>query len=225
MSTNEAYTANEIMDILTELGVEVSYTSAEDDEFNIATIDCEIDPINFFCFLVVNGPFFEGIKLHSFGFRADNPIQFVNDFNKEMRIARASLKFDEDGLIEPDENGEASMHAQADLHFAGGVTKDHVRFMFEMWIEDLIDFHEITIDEESDEEEPVKIRGLSVVANATLQVQITACLSDGRSMTSREISRLLDTDRHIINSILYKERNRFVNDGGQPPSWSLRAKS
>jgi hypothetical protein len=223
MATHETYTANEIMDILTELNVDVSYTPAEDDEFNVATINCELGEIDFFCFLVVNSPFFEGLRLHSFRLGGDNPIRFVNEFNEEMRTARASVKFDNEGLIEVDEDGDAFMHAQADIHFAGGVTKEHVQFMFEMWIEDLVDFHEITFDDE--EEEPTHVPELGILGDTTLLVRITACLGGGRSMTAREMARLLENDRHIINSILYKERKRFVNDGAQPPRWSLRAKS
>jgi hypothetical protein len=36
------------------------------------------------------------------------------------------------------------------------------------------------------------------------------------------MGRILEADRRVINSILYKERDRFENDGAQPPRWSLK---
>lgn len=219
MLTNETYTAIEIMDILQELDVEVSFESSEENEFNLANIDCALGPLDFSCLLVINEPFFEGIKLYSHRFNVDNPFRFANEFNDAFRTARASVELDSDGLIVIDEDGDTTVRANADIYFAGGVTKEHVRFMFEMWIEDLVDFHEISFEDV--EEEVREIPALQTLENATLQDQIFACLTGGYSMTAREIAQILDKDRHIVNSVLYKERKRFKNDGSQPPRWSL----
>jgi len=112
--------------------------------------------------------------------------------------------------------------ALSEVYFAGGVSKDHVKFSIQMWLEDMIDFHELVFEDENEEDELPLVPELQNLPPATLLVQITACLSGERSMTSREMGRILEADRRVINSILYKERDRFENDGAQPPRWSLK---
>lgn len=213
------------MEILSDIGVDVSLEPAEENDPQIASISCEIGAIVFWCYLLMQEPFFESIKLYSARFDADNPLIFANEFNNGIRTARATVVIDEDGLIKIDGDGDSSMMAQADVHFAGGVTKEHMKFVLEMWIEDLFDFHEIASDEDEDEDELQEVPELEDLVDVTVLVQITACLSGERLMTSREIARLLEVDRQLVNSVLYKERDRFENDGEQPPRWSLKAQS
>jgi hypothetical protein len=221
MSVLETFTGDEILKILSEIEVDTEYESASDNEANIATVTCEIGDVSFYMFLIHNEPFFEGFRLFSFRYTDDQPFQYASAFNETRRIGRVMVDIDDDGLIAIDEDGDATLKLIADISFAGGVTKDHVRFMLQMWIEDLIDFNEEFFDNE-DEEEIIDVPELQNLPAVTLQVQITACLSGGRSMTAREMSRVLEVDRHDINSILYKERNRFEHDGEQPPRWSLK---
>jgi len=223
MSINETFTANEIMEILTDIGVEVTYESAVDNGLNFATIDCAIGPVEFWCHLMVNEPFFESFQMCSLKLDTDNPFAFVNKYNDEpLRVSRASVRMDEDGLAELDETSQTRVMALSEVYFAGGVSKDHVKFSIQMWLEDMIDFHELVFEDENEEDELPLVPELQNLPPATLLVQITACLSGERSMTSREMGRILEADRRVINSILYKERDRFENDGAQPPRWSLK---
>jgi hypothetical protein len=221
MSTNEAFTSGEIMDVLTDIGVEVTFESADENEARVATIDCGFGPFEFWCFLIIREPFFEGLRLQAERFNVQDPVRFATDFNNEIRVARAVVVLDSDGLVMTDEDGAATVNVQADLYFAGGITKEHMKFIIEMWIEDLVDFYEIVL-EEDDDNDSKNLSELREFATASLLDQIVACLSGAQSMTSREIAKLLDNDRHVINSILYKERDRFVHDAAQPPRWSLK---
>ncbi len=207
--------------ILSDIEVETEYEAASDNEDNIATIECHVGEVSFYMFLIHNEPFFEGFRLFSFRYINEHPFQYASAFNEARRIGRVTVDIDDDGLIAIDDDGDATLKLIADVSFAGGVTKEHVRFMLQMWIEDLLDFNEAYIDDDG-EEEIIEIPELQNLPAVTLQVQITACLSGGRSMTAREMSRVLEVDRHDINSILYKERNRFEHDGEQPPRWSLK---
>ena len=223
MSMNETFTANEIMEILTEIGVEVTYESAEDNGLSFATIDCEFGPVDFWCHLMMNEPFFESFQMCSLKLHTENPFAFVNKYNDEpLRVSRASVRMDEDGLVELDETSELRVMAFSEVYFAGGVSKDHVKFSIQMWLEDMNDFHELVFEDDNEEDELPIVPELENLPPAPLLVQITACLNGERSMTSREMGRILEADRHVINSILYKERDRFENDGAQPPRWSLK---
>ena len=142
--------------------------------------------------------------------------------DEPLRVSRASVRMDEDGLVELDETSELRVMAFSEVYFAGGVSKDHVKFSIQMWLEDMNDFHELVFEDDNEEDELPIVPELENLPPAPLLVQITACLNGERSMTSREMGRILEADRHVINSILYKERDRFENDGAQPPRWSLK---
>lgn len=220
MSSYESFTVDEILKMLAEIEVDAALESPSENESDIPTIVCEIGELAFYLFLVHNEPFFEGFRLFSFRYLDDHPFEYASVFNETRRLARAAVDIDDDGRILVDEDGDATIKLLADISFAGGVTREHVQFILQMWIEDLIDLHELSWnDDESEVPDVPELRNLPAV---TLQVQITACLSGGRSMTAREMSRLLEADRHDINSILYKERDRFEHNGEQPPRWSLK---
>jgi len=221
MSINETFTANEIMDILIDIGVEVSFESAELSENSIATITCEIGEVSFWCTLLLREPFFEACALNAFTYKSDNPFVFANQFSEGLRIARAVVDLDDDGLVEVDEDGEVLIVAKAELRFNGGITRDHLRFLMEMWIEDLFDFYELEIDIE-DDEASTGVEENTETSPVPLLDQVTACLSDGVKYSAREISRLLGVDRQMVNPILYRHREIFERDNQQPPHWSLR---
>jgi len=225
VQTFETFTQEELTSILNELDVDTNYVSSVDRESGVATIECELGPISFLCWLVGNEPFFEGMMLYSPRYVSESPFTFLNKHNEERRLGRAAVHTDADDLIEIDEDGDSCIYAQSDFYFAGGITKEHLSFKLSLWIEDLIDFHEIvfTDDEETEDSEEVPVPELSNIPTPTLLAQIEACLSSGRSMTAKEIGRLLGKDRHELNPILYKATDKFEKTKDQPPRWSLKS--
>lgn len=221
MSIIETFTANEIMDILLDIGVEVSFESAEQNESSVATIKCEFGELSFWCRLWLREPFFESCGLFAGRFKSENPFVFANQFSEGRRIARAVVDLDDDGLVEVDEDGDVLILARAELRFNGGITRDHLRFLMEMWIEDLFDFYELELDIGDDEASTV-VEGKTEISPVSLLDQILACLSDGRTFSAREIGRLLGVDRQMVNPILYRHREAFERDNQQPPYWSLQ---
>jgi hypothetical protein len=224
VQTFETFTQEELTSILNDLDVDTNYVSVVDRESGMATIECELDPISFSCFLIGNEPFFEGMILYSPRYVTDSPVTFINKHNEELRLGRAAVRTDDDDLIEIDEDGDICIYAQSDFYFAGGITKEHLRFKLGLWIEDLIDFHEIVLtdDEETEDSEEVPVPELSNTPTPTLLDQIEACLSGGRSMTAKEIGQLLEKDRHELNPVLYKATDKFEKTKDQPPRWSLK---
>ena len=224
MTTFETFTQEELTSLLNELDVETNYVSAIDEETGLDTIQCEIGPIYFLCYLVGYEPFYEAMTLLSSRFVTESPVEFLNKHNDERRLGRAVVTLDDDGLITIDEDGEIHIFAQSDFYFAGGITKEHLKFKLSLWIEDLIDFHEIVLSDEAEteESEEIPVIELSNVPTPTLLAQIEACLSGGRSMTAKEIGRLLEKDRHELNPILYKATDKFEKTKDQPPRWSLK---
>jgi hypothetical protein len=223
--TFETFTQEELTSILNDLDVDTNYISATDNESGVATIECELGPISFACILVGNEPFFEAMGLYSPRYVTDSPFTFLNKHNEERRLARAAVHTDDDDLIEIDEDGDICIYAQSDFYFVGGITKKHLSFNLSIWLEDLIDFHELVLDDddETDNAEQVQVPELNNVPTPTLLAQIEACLSNGRSMTAKEIGRLLEKDRHELNPVLYKATDKFETTKDQPPRWSLKS--
>jgi len=225
VQTFETFTQEELTSILNDLDVDTNYISPTDNESGVATIECELGPISFACFLAGNEPFFEAMGLYSSRYVTESPYTFLNKHNEERRLARAAVHTDNDDLIEVDEDGDVLIYAQSDFYFVGGITKKHLSFKLSIWLEDLIDFHELVLDDddETDNAEQVQVPELSNFPAPTLLAQIEVCLSNGRSMTAKEIGRLLGKDRHELNPVLYKATDKFEKTKDQPPRWSLRS--
>jgi len=220
MTSKEVFTTQEIIEILEEIGLNGEYKSAAEGGTELGIISCESALVPFWIILLFNEPFCEGFKLFSVRHDVYKPFVFANDFNDSTHVARVSVDESDEALTRLSEENFGTIYALSDIRFAGGVTREHLKFLLQMWNEDLADFAEIFRGD--NKAEFISIPELANLPQTTLQVQITACLGDGRTMTSREIGQVLDIDRQVINSILYKEKNRFIHDANQPPRWTLK---
>lgn len=224
MSSSETYTADEIMEIFQELDVDVFYRSQTENEFGVATIDCEIGPINFSCSLFLDEPFFEHLALMAFRFDIENCLFFANRYNENLRISHAVVDLDEAGDVILDDDEESTVHAHFNLSFAGGVTREHLKYLFEMWIEEMIDFYEIEFEEDSVEViegEKVDVPQSPEFLELPLVERIAVYLTLNSNRTAREMGKILGFDRQEINRVLYRNRDRFVKNKLQPPQWNL----
>ena len=222
MQSLENFTIDELVIILNGLDIDSILGPESKDESDL-NLRCCIGPLSFGMYMNGDAPFFDGFNLIASRFVRESPFLFLNKYNGGNRVSRASVGIDDDGLIKLDDDDEMCIYAIKNVFFAGGVTKEHLIFQLCMWLEDLIDFNEIVLDEEEYEEHDATIiPELNDLPGTTLLSQILACLSCGRSMTSREIGKLLEIDRHAINPILYKETKRFSYNQDQPPLWSLK---
>lgn len=225
MSSSETYTADEIMEIFQELDVDVFYRPQAENEFGVATIDCEIGPINFGCSLFLDEPFFEHLALMAFRFNIEDCLIFANKYNENLRISHVVVDLDDAGNVIFDEDEESTVHAHFNLSFAGGVTREHLKYLFEMWIEEMIDFYEIEFEEDSVEVvegEKVDVPQGPEFLELPLVERISVYLSLNSDKTARTISKVLDLDRQEINRVLYKHRDRFQKTRSHPPHWNLK---
>lgn len=224
MNTRETFTAEEISELLRKLDVDVYIGPNFDDESEFITIDCEIGPIEFFCTLFPRGPFFDQLTLRAFRRDIENCLVFANNYNSGFRISHAVVEADGDGVPIVDEENETSVHAEYFIHFVGGVTADHITYLFELWIEELIDFYELKFEDEdesnSELEVEVDVPRSPEFLELPLVERIVVYLSLNSDCTARKMSKVLGFDRHEINQILYKHRDRFSRTKSQPPRWS-----
>jgi hypothetical protein len=224
MTTRESFTVDEILELLRELEVDFFLSPYFDDGVGSATINCEIGPIQFFCNLHLQSPFFDRLSLRSFRYDVEDCFVFANKFNSNFPISHVAVKSDDHGVAIVDDDQETSVYAECFIHFVGGVTAEHVRYLLELWIEELVDFYEIDLEtDDSVEEIDVEIPQSPEFLEMPLAERISAYLSLNPSRTAREMGKVLGFDRHEINSVLYKHRDRYVKSGEQPPRWSVSA--
>jgi len=227
MQPQETFTTDEILKILDDIGV-----SAEKDESNLDDLggayedfECEFGPIQFRCCLGADGPFHSVMRLFAYNYTSDNPYEVVNKFNRDSFQARAVVHLNDDGTLEQDDDGDFGTIARLVVPFQGTVSPEHVKFLLNMWIEDLVTYFEIEFEEEEtddDESDDVPATAIPTKATGTLVDRIALVLGKTSNRTARQLTRELSASKNDINSALYGSKELFKNDGAQPPKWSLR---
>jgi hypothetical protein len=228
VETFETFTADEIIEFLAEVCDEIVYETEDHEIFVTHSLTCTVGEIQFSCFLNHDEPFFEQVSLLALRSGVDEPYKFCNKFNQGGGVSRAFVyELDpEDELDDPTFHNGQNVMARLFINFGSGLTSDYVTFMFCMWLEDLNDFFELDNDEQNENSESVVMVDIPQspeFMELPLTERIAVYLSLNTNRTAKEISKVLKFDRHEINSVLYRNRDRFVKSGEQPPRWSVSA--
>ncbi len=219
------FTIDEIREILEDVVVSVERDDFDADDGGTGeSFNCECGPVEFMCVLHSDGPFHSWIILLALNWVSDNPYEFVNNFNTEAYLARAVAKVNDDGTLETDEDGAFLVKADYSIDFAGTVTPDHLKFLLNMWIQDLFSFFQIEPDEdETDEDEIDDVPTIAAPSQSAVSLvdRLSQVLRKTANRTARQLARELSVTKNDINSALYRSKELFKNDGDQPPKWSL----
>ena len=213
------------MELFKDLDCNVFFCSQSDSEVGVASIQCELGPIEFTCGLLLDEPFFEELSLFAFRFDVENCLKFASEFTRSKRFSHAVVHLDSEGIPEIDADGDITVEAAMCVPFAGGVTRNHVRNLLELWIEELIDFFEIELDLDedlADSELDLELPQSPEFLELPLVERIAIYLTLNSHRTAREMGKVLGFDRQEINRVLYKHRDRFVKNKSQPPQWNLK---
>jgi hypothetical protein len=230
MSTFETFTEKEILEVFAEICDEISYEIEDHDVFVSHRLTCTVGEIQFSCFLNHDEPLFEQLSLLAPRTVPGDPYKFCNNFNLRGGVTRAFVnEYDpDDEYDDPSFYDGPNVKARLFINFGTGVTLDYIMFMLFMWLEDLNDFFELeeqekSISPDSEFEVEVEVPQSPEFLELSLVERIAVYLSLNSDRTAREMSKVLGFDRHEINSILYKHRDRFVKSGEQPPRWSIKS--
>jgi hypothetical protein len=228
MESFEGFTQQEIVEIFEEICdvIEIEVEDYDEDGLGGVSLDCESLGINFRCHLNGSGPFFDQLSLLSLRTVEGNPLYFCNRFNSGGGVARTYLPTpldDEDTELQ-DEDGNTFVFARLFINFGGGVTKDHVSYLLNLWIEDLYDFNDVEF--EDDEKLPELDFDFQVppdLSSSSLPLieRVIAFLTLNGPRNAREIAKALRVDRQKINRLLYKGPKSFSKSSAQPPIWSI----
>lgn len=217
----EAFTAEEIADIVRELGLpaEVEADDEQNTRINVSTDDVEWSVI-----LGDNGPFYRSVALSTHKFIEEEPLKYANRWNFEH--IPPAIVLDDPATKAPlvDEDGNYLVGLLWRIYFWNSISVEYLSNSIASFHEDVLEFHEIEefiADEDEDEDEGESNeaqRGEHDPIDRLLQIQLELRLRSPQS--SRELARSLKTTKYEINNILYHQLELFEKEGTSPPMWS-----
>ena len=212
----EAFTAEELAEIVRELGLPAEI---EIDDDQSARINVITDDVEWSVILGDNGPFYRSVALATHKFVEEEPFAYANSWN--FGHIPPALVLDDPATKAPmiDEDGNYLVGLLWRIYFWNSISVEYLSNSFASFHEDVLEFQEIEdfIDDE-DEEVGEVVRGEHDPIDRLLQIQLELRLRSPQS--SRELARSLKTTKYEINNILYHQPELFEKEGTSPPMWS-----
>jgi hypothetical protein len=212
----EAFTAEELAEIVRELGLPAEI---EIDDDHSTRIVVNTDDVEWSVILDDNGPFYRSVTLSTYKFIEDEPLSYANSWNI-LHIPPA-IVLDDPATEAPivNEDGNYLVGLLWRIYFWNSISVEYLSNSFASFHEDVLEFQEIGefIDDEDEVVEDV-MRGEHEPIDRLLQIQLELRLRSPQS--SRELARSLKTTKYEINNILYHQPELFEKEGTSPPMWS-----
>ena len=212
----ETFTADEIAEIVHELGLPAEI---EVDEDGFVSIEVVTDDLEWTIYLGDNGPFFGSISLGALKLIDEDPLAYANNWNGSHAGTVKVLEDNETGALNVGDDGTYMLLMSWFIPFFGSVTKEYLEYVIAHWHEDvceLLKLGEVVDDEVSNVSVPV--RGEHEPIDRLLQIQLELRLRAPQS--SRELARALKTTKYEVNNVLYHQPELFEKEGTSPPMWS-----
>jgi len=212
----EAFTAEELAEIVRELGLPAEIEINEDQSARINVIT---DDVEWSVILGDNGPFYRSVALATHKFVEEEPFAYANSWN--FAHIPPALVLDDPATKAPmiDEDGNYLVGLLWRIYFWNSISVEYLSNSIASFHEDVLEFQETDefIDDEVEEVEDV-VRGEHDPIDRLLQIQLELRLRSPQS--SRELARSLKTTKYEINNILYHQPDLFEKKGTSPPMWS-----
>jgi len=209
----EAFTAEELAEIVRELGLPAEVEVDDDHEVSILVV---LDDLYWSIDLGSESPFYRSMTALVL---EEDPLKFANQWNRDhlSTVLYTAIDPETDDPIVL-ESGENIVFLRSSIPFFGSVTKKFLSFLLFVWHDDVCELFgpQTTLDDEEDSEEAQ--RGEHDPIDRLLQIQLELRLRSPQS--SRELARSLKTTKYEINNILYHQPELFEKEGTSPPMWS-----
>lgn len=213
----EAFTAEELAEIVRELGLPAEIEIDDDQEVSILVV---LDDLYWSIDLESESPFYRSMTMHSAITLDEDPLKFANEWNRGhlSTVAYTAIDPDTDDPIVL-ESGQHIVFLRSSIPFFGSVTTKFLSFLLFVWHDDVCELFGLQSDSEDGEEgETAVVRGEHDPIDRLLQIQLELRLRSPQS--SRELARSLKTTKYEINNILYHQPEIFEKEGTSPPMWS-----
>ena len=215
----ETYTAEEIAEIVHELGLPAEI---EVDEDRGVSVEVKADDFAWKIDLGERGPFFDSIVLASYKAIDEEPLDYANDWN--ISHVATVVVLDNPATESPfvDEDGKFVVFMFWRIYFWSSVSKEYLSDTIASFHEEVCEFlgleEFVDEDEEVSDDESVPVPGEHEPIDRLLQIQLELRLRAPQS--SRELARSLKTTKYEVNNVLYHQPELFEKEGTSPPMWS-----
>ena len=210
----EAYTAEEIKEILEDEGLSADIQT---DENNYVTINVSAGDAEWLITLGTEVSPYQCMQLGAITLVNDDPLMYANDWNSSHVGNVVVVQDDETNKIVPNSDGEYIITMSWFVPFFGSVSPAYLSYVICHWHDEvceLLGLEELTeeiVHQDVDGREPV---------NRLSQIELELQFKPRQS--SRELARSLKTTKYEINNLLYRNTLVFEKDGVSPPLWSNR---
>jgi hypothetical protein len=224
-SKMENYTAEELLEIVGELGLPCEIAIDDD---RLVSIDVELDGLDWSIELGAESPFYHSVILKAVDASEEIPHHFVNTWNEDHITSTAYVLTDPETL-EPIllEDGEYVVVLRNSFPFYGSVTKEFIEFMFHCFHEDVCEFYGFTDDDEEIDEASENFDNQVNPEHAPIPLleQLQLELTLNPIQTARSLARSLGISKYEVNHHLYMHKELFEKEGTSPPVWTNKGEN
>jgi len=215
-TVKSAFTATEIAEAFRsfDIDADVMEESVEPIEY---TIYGQVADLPFHVSLLGSGPFHEEALFMAFVPTPENPIEWANEWNAELRWTTATPLLNEDGTMIVEE-GDFLVGIHRLLSFYGGIHPEALRSLAGQCLLDFVQIYGLD-DDDSPEESEADME--SDLGEDALRNAVLSLLRLGEALTARQISKATDFPKVEVNSLLYRRPDLFQRHQADPPRWTL----
>ena len=211
----EAYTAEEIKEILEEEGL---LAVIQTDEHNLLTIDVSAGDAEWYIILGREASPYQCMQLCAMTLVDVDPLIYANEWNSAHVGKVIAVQDDEACSIKPTKNGGYLVTMTWFVPFFGSVSPAYLSYVICHWHDEVCEL--LGLEELPEESDHTVLREHEPVDRLS---QIELELQFKPNQSSRELARSLKTTKYEINNLLYRHTHIFEKDGVSPPLWSNKS--
>ena len=210
-----AFTAEEIAEAFRSFDIEADVVEDLENP-NEYTVYGYLEELPFHVSLYGTGPFYEEALFMAFAPTSDNPIEWANEWNADLRWTTATPLLNDDGTMIVDD-GDFYVGVHRLLSFYGGIHPEALRSLAGQCLLDFVQIY--GLDDDLAEEDEVDME--SMLDEDALRDAVISLLLPGEAMTARQIAKSTDVPKVEVNALLYRRPDLFQRHQADPPRWTL----
>jgi len=211
----EAYTAEEIKEIVEDAGLSAEIQT---DERNFVTISVNSGEVEWIIILGKELSPYQCMQLGAITLVEDQPLIFANNWNAAHTSKLIATKDSETDTITPSADGQYLMTMSWFVPFFGSVSAAYLSYVVSHWHDEVCEL--MGLEELGEKTDNSQSHGYELIDRLS-QIELELQFRPGQS--SRELARSLKTTKYEINNLLYRNTHRFDKEGVTPPLWSNRS--
>lgn len=210
-----AFTAEEIADAFRSFDIEADVVEDLENPGEYAVYGY-LEDLPFQVSLHGTGPFYEEALFMAFAPTSDNPIEWANEWNADLRWTTATPLLNDDGTMIVDE-GDFYVAVHRLLSFYGGIHPEALRSLAGQCLLDFVQIYGLDDDLSDEDEDDME----STLNEDSLRNAVVSLLQSGEAMTARQIAKSIDFPKVEVNALLYRRPDLFQRRQANPPQWTL----